>query len=368
MLKASGDVLDEEEKMKKLLSVLLMMLLVLGLFGCSGGNEGGETPADQPEEAAMKVALIVTGGTLGDQAHNDAMWNGVKQFGSENGVTVDSVELTEVADIETTVRTMAQDGYNLFILNSADGADMMDTLCVDLPDCKFIMYNGTNEGGYENLVNVTTDVAGAGFLTAIMGMLVNETITGEKKVGYVGGVRNPNLERVRYSMQAAADLLGGTYYPAYVGNFNDAAAAKELCQQMQSEGVHVIQAWAGGANKGVYEAAETAGEGYYSLGAATGQYHMSQTIFASLATLTDKIMYDLCTAAFKGEFKAGTFEASVLNGMVDCTLAPDSRADLVPEEIRKTVDEYRQKLISGEITAPTTEEEYNAFVAKYVNK
>lgn len=359
--------------MKKLLAVLLTAVMLLALAGCGGsgsgndsgnggGSSGGTTGGTPEGDQAVKLCLIVTGGTLGDQANNDAMYEGIKAFADGKGIKFDAVELAEVADIDTTVRTMASDGYTFFAFNSPDGADLLDTLCPDLPGVTFVMYNGTNAGGYSNLTNVTTDVAGAGFLCAIFGCLMNEIITGEKAVGYIGGVRNPNLERVRYSMQAAAELIGGRLDAAYVGNFTDAAAGKEIAQQMQSGGVHVIQAWGGGANKGVYEAAETAGEGYYSLGAANGQYHMSNTIIASLNTRMGAIMEDICTRYAEGTLEAGVYEASVMNGMVDCIYAPDERADVIPDEVTAVVEEYRQKLVSGELTAPTTEEEYNAFV------
>lgn len=296
--------------MKRIFALILVLTLAVSLFaGCGTGA------ADKPAEASeMKLCLIVTGGTLGDQANNDGLYDGIKAFADANNAKFDAVELAEVADIDMTVRTMAADGYTFFAFNSADAADQMDTLCVDLPNVHFVMYNGTNTNGYANLTNVSTDVAGAAFMCGIFASLMNKEITGELKCGYIGGVRNPNLERGRYAMQAAAELLGGELSSAYVGSFTDAATAKEIAQQMQGEGVRIIQAWAGGANKGVFEAAETAGEGYYSMGAATGQYHMSQSIVASLKTDIAAIMSDICTQYAAGTLASGTYEASVARG------------------------------------------------------
>ncbi len=356
---------------KRFLAVLLTAVTALSLLaGCSGGGGSGSGSGDAAGSAGDgekgKFCFIITGGTLGDQAINDAMYEGMKASAEKNGVQFDAVELAEVSDIDTTVRTMAADGYTFFTFNSADGADLMDTLCIDLPGVTFAMYNGTNTGGYSNLVNITTDVAGAGFLCAVFGCMMNEHLVGERAVGYIGGIRNPNLERVRYAMQAAADIIDGRLDAAYVGDFTDAATAKEIAQQMQSGGVHVIQAWAGGGNMGIYEAAETAGEGFYSLGGANGQYHMSNTIIASLNTQADLIMEDVCDKYMNGTLEAGTYSASVMNGMVDCIYAPDERADIIPDEITAAVEEYRQKIVNGELVPPTTEDEYNAFVAANV--
>ncbi len=349
---------------KRILSMILVAAMLSLLVGCAGGEKDEGSKGDGE---MGKICFIITGGTLGDQAINDAMFSGMETFADKNGVQFDAVELAEVSDIDATVRSMAADGYTLFAFNSADGADLMDTLCIDLPDVTFAMYNGTNMGGYPNLVNITTDVAGAGFLCAVLGCLMNEHLGGERAVGYIGSIRNPNLERVRYAMQAAADVIGGRLDAAYVGSFTDAATAKEIAQQMQSGGIHVIQAWAGGGNMGIYEAAETAGDGFYSMGGANGQYHLSDTIVAALNTQADLIMEDICNKYMNGTLEAGIYDASVKNGMVDCIYAPDERADLIPDDITAVVEEYRQKIVDGELIPPTTEEEYTAFAEAHIS-
>lgn len=374
--------------MKRVLALLIVAVLALSMLAGCGGNgnktpdnsgnkTGNNTPGgdtQQPSGGGVsggadvgKYCLIVTGGTLGDQANNDGLYGGMKKFADETGAQFDAVELAEVADIDMTVRTMANDGYTFFAFNSSDGTDQMDMLCPDLPNVTFVMFNGTNAGGYDNLVNITTETAGAAFMCGIFATLMNEQLGGERVCGYIGGVRNPNLERARYGMQAAAELLGGKLNSAYVGSFTDAATAKEIAQQMQREGVRIIQAWGGGANKGVFEAAETAGEGYYSMGAATGQYHMSDTIIASLKTDLEGVMYDICTQYVAGTLSSGTYEVSVEGGRIDCMYAPDGRADIIPAEVTAQMDEYRQKLIAGELFAPSTEEEYNQFVSEYLS-
>ena len=261
---------------------------------------------------------------------------------------------------------MIAQGYDLFIFNSADGSDLMEELCTDFPDVHFVMHNGT-AGPFDNLTNVTNDVAGAAFLCGVFAALMNQSITGELKAGYVGGVRNPNLERARYAMQAAVEYLGGQLSAVYVGSFNDTAAAKEIAQQMQAEGIYVIQAWAGGANMGVFEAAETAGEGYYSMGGATGQFHMSNSIVASLAMKLDVLYKDVCALAYAGTLASGTYAARLDDGTIDCVFAPDDRANVIPQEVAAKVDEFRRKLILGEMKAPSTEEEYNSFRAQYLD-
>lgn len=365
--------------MKKLLSLFLVAVLLLSLVaGCAKPGEPGKTevPATKPTTdqkdptkpagSDYHIVYLLTGGKLGDQAANDAQYEGCKRFADRIGARFDAIELEELIDLDATVRQMAAEGVDIITLNSGDGSDMMDELCTEFPDIKFLMQNGTNYSGYDNLYNVTSDVAEAAFLCGIFATEMNVALGGEKKCGYVGGVRNPNLERARYSMQAAAELLGGQLTAVYVGNFTDAAAAKEITQQMHSDGIHIVQAWAGGCNKGVYEAAETAGEGYLSMGAATGQFHMSDTIVASLASLIDVAYEKFCEQIYEGTLEPGLHALNLKDGTIDCVFAPDERANQIPEAVAKKVEEYRQKLINGELFAPKTEEEYNDFVKKFI--
>lgn len=344
--------------MKKILTILTLVVCSISLAFAGGDKENSN-------EKTIRFCLTVTGGRLGDQANNDAVWKGIKEFADENGYEAKAIELDEVADVDRTVREMYAAGFNCFCFLSSDAADQMDDLCPDFPDAKFIMWNGTNKNGYPNLTNVIGDVASGAFLTAICGCLMNETINGQRLVGYIGGVRNPNLERVRYGMQAGAKMIGGECIATYVGSFTDATKAKEITQQMYSNGVEVIQAWAGGANKGIFEAAETAGEGHLSMGGATGQFHMSSTIYASLASKTDEIFKLLCGKVVDETIEGGTFVVSVKNGMIDCLFAPDERASIVPESVKAEIEKYRKMIISGELIVPETAEEYNQFIEKY---
>lgn len=68
-----------------------------------------------------------------------------------------------------------------------------------------------------------------------------------------------------------------------------------------------------------------------------------------------------------GTIQAGYFEASATNGMVDCIYSPREGVEAVPDDIKAIVDEYRQKIVSGELEIPKTEEEYSAFIEKFAN-
>lgn len=364
--------------MKRLISMTLTLLLLVGvLSGC--GNEGGQssgsatpaaTPAgtgepsstpSSPEKTPLQIGFVICGGKLGDQATNDSSYAGLEKFCADTGATLKYVELSELQDIEPAIRNYADQGVNLIISNSADPSEFIPDIAPDYPDIKFIINEGTVEG-CDNVLNTRTSVADASFLCGAFAALMSESLGGAKEAGFIGGVRNPNLERAQYGFTAGAEYVGGKSTVAYVGNFTDAAAAKELAHQMFGGGLRIVQAWSGGANTGIFEAAANQGEGYYTLGGATGQFHMSDSIIASNVKNLDVLMYDLCEQAMNGTLPSGTQTYDITAGAVGIKYPTDARVDLVPQDIKDQIAQLQEKIVSGEITCPSTEAEYKTFL------
>ena len=69
----------------------------------------------------------------------------------------------------------------------------------------------------------------------------------------------------------------------------------------------------------------------------------------------------------EGTLPHGTVSYGLTDGAVDIAYAPDQRADIIPQEIKDTIDDLREKIINGEIDVPTTQAEYDAFSAAQVD-
>ncbi len=363
--------------MKKLLALLLVGIMVFAV-ACGGSGDSGSTGGDSSEststggdtsssaaepKAEVKVALIVTGGTLGDQAANDAIYNGIKKYTDEVGGELATFEAPELQDVESAAIDYCEEGYTLLAFNSSQSEDAVKAVAPDYPDVTFILSESAIEG-MDNVYNINTDIADAAFLAGVYAALTNEEITGELKAGYVSGVRNPQLDRAFYAFQAGAKYIGGETQAVYVGSFTDAATAKEITNQMLSEGIMVVQAFAGSANVGVYEAIDQAGGDAQAMGAATGQFHMSDSIKASLTKDSDVTFYDVCKMIYEGELEQG-----VVFGLGDKAVGlkynPDNADDAISQNILDMVEEIQAKIVADEIEPPYTEDDYNSFDMKY---
>lgn len=347
--------------MKKILLAVLMASMVV-LTACSGEKSSTkETPQKENEENQHKVVYIIQGGKLGDQAENDAVWSGVQKYAEETGIECAAFELAELQDFESTARSYCDKGFDLIICTNTV-EEFVEGIAQDYPEACFVVKEGKLETDLDNILNVRTKIQEAGFVSGAFAALFNKELTGKAETAFIGGVRNPDLDRARYGFAAGAKYVGGNSTDLFVGSFTDAAKAKELATQLYSDDVRIMQAWSGGANTGIFEAAKNMGENYYAMGGATGQFHMSEKIVASQVKNSDVTYYNVCKNVYNNEWEAGTLLLGLEENAVGIKYAPDGRDAVIPQEIKDRVEELKEKVISGEIIPPSTEEEYNEFL------
>lgn len=347
--------------MRKLIA-LITMVSVLVLTAC-GGQKAVATEQAEAAAGSPEILFLLAGGRLGDQAANDASWSGIQKYSEETGAACSFFELSELQDFDATVRSYCDKGIDLVICNASSVSEFIPPVAEAYPDVKFVVMEGSAEVSTENLLNIRFRVAEAGFISGAFAALMNQELNGKAETAFIGGVRNPDLDRAQFGFAAGAKYVGGNSTPVYVGNFTDAAKSKELAIQLYSGDVRIMQAWAGGANTGIFEAAKSMGDGYYSMGGATGQFHMSDSIIASQVKNTDVASYDACKMALEGTWESGTIDLGLSDEAVGIKYAPDGRDEPIPQEIKDRVEEIRKLVISGEIVPPSTEEEYAKYIA-----
>jgi len=342
-------------QMRKYVSGLLAATLVaVSVCGCSEAADGSEVKKD------YKIALVAAG-VFGDQGMNDALLHGMELFTEQTGIKVTSVEIKEFSDHAINAQNFAQQGYDL-VLMGGPVSEIIPEIATEYPDTHFLLNKGTI-GDVPNVTSVQFDEAGGGFLAGAFAVLMSEQLNGSKTVGWVGGERIPDLEKARYAFSAAARYMGGDCNVVYVGSFSDIAKGKEIALSMYNSGSSIVQAYAGGASNGVYQAAQSLGEEYYAMGCATGQFDLApdKIIASSVVKYDDFFSFMLSDYAKTGSMESGIVRADLTSGGTGIRFSPEI-GDKVPEDIKKQIEELEAKIVSGEIKVPTTEEEYNIFI------
>ena len=178
-----------------------------------------------------------------------------------------------------------------------------------------------------------------------------------KIIGFLGGMENSVINDflVGY-IQGAKDVDPDTQVAlAYVGNFYDSAAGKDMALTQYQNGADVGFNVAGSAGLGQIEAAVDAKR--YAFGVDSDQAAVLPDYAANIPTSALKNVGNSLIRAIKedmdGELPYGTLEyLGLSDGGVEL-VEDDHYKEVVPEEIRTKIEDLKQQIIDGKITVPT---------------
>lgn len=354
--------------MKKFLAVMLSLVMVLSMAGCGSKEEAasGEGGSGEP----YKVALVIAG-VLGDKSFYDSANEGLTKLKDELGAEKFDFKVEQMgggsadqANWEPTILDYCESGeYDLIITGSWQMGDPLASAANTYKDQKFIYFDETYDfegyGNNENIYNVLFKQNEVSYLAGALAGLMTKTegidginasdniisvlggqdgiVINDFVVGYIQGAKDVN-----------PDVKVAT---SYVGNFDDAAKGKDLALSMFNAGSDIGFCVAGNAGNGQIEAAKETGK--YAIGVDSDQAALLPDYAASIPTSAVKNVGNALYAAIKeamaGELAYGTTESfGLADGGVE--LVKDAHyEEIVPEDIRKTIDELEQKVIKGEI-------------------
>ncbi|MGI6578777.1 MAG: BMP family lipoprotein [Saccharofermentanales bacterium] len=322
--------------------------------------EKEETKKEEPATKDYKIAMVAAG-VFGDQGMNDALLNGMNIFTENTGILVDSVEISDFSDHAINARNFAQQGYDV-VLMGGPVSEIMPEIAAEFPDTHFILNKGTITD-MDNVTSVQFNEAGGGFLSGAFAVIMSKELGVEPKVGWVGGERIPDLEKARYAFSAAVEYMGGECDVVYVGSFTDIAKGKEIAMQMYNDGATFVQAYAGGASNGVYQAVESVEGEKYALGCATGQFHLSpDKILASSVVMYDQYFSNMLEEYVEtGKIDSGLQIANIETGGTGLLYSPEI-GDMIPDSVKTQIEDLKNQIIDGTLVVPTNEEQYNELI------
>lgn len=353
--------------MKKFLAVMLSLAMALSMAGCGSKETASGGAAGEP----YKVALVIAG-TLGDKSFYDSANEGLTKLKDELGADKFDFKVEQMgggsadqANWEPTILDYCESGeYDLIITGSWQMGDPLASAANTYKDQKFIYFDETYDfdgyGNNENIYNVLFKQNEVSYLAGALAGLMTKTegidginasdsiisvlggqdsiVINDFVVGYIQGAKDVN-----------PDIKVAT---SYVGNFDDAAKGKDLALSMFNAGSDIGFCVAGNAGNGQIEAAKETGK--YAIGVDSDQAALMPDYAASIPTSAVKNVGNALYAAIKeamaGELSYGVVESfGLADGGVE--LVKDAHyEEIVPQDIRKTIDELEQKVIKGEIT------------------
>lgn len=337
------------EKLRKGIMVFLICVLTCNMYGCSSKtNNTKKVEKSVDKKSSAKVAMI-TPQKLGDNGPIDALHDGLVEGGKTYDLEVKVLE-PEPGEYEDVMRSMCDDGYGLIISIFTQMQDAVSRVAGEYPNVKFVQIQGDLEMDNVRTLNFK-DQEGA-FLSGVVAAQMSKT----GKVSVIAGAEvGDNIRNIAGFEAGAKDVkpdIETTHL--YVGSFEDPTKGKELANTLLNEEYDVILQVCASSSLGIREAIKEKGGETYMIGNCVDE---SNVIPGQVpcSTFTDykKWILDSMKAFSEDEFEAGVFNQGIKDGVIDCVFPSDDVMH-IPDEIKRSVEDYKSKIVAGEIKPPAT--------------
>lgn len=305
----------------------------------------------QAAQAKFRAALIIIQ-QEGDKGPIDLIVNGFKR-GSERLGYVEHkiVYVGDPSQYTSTLRRLAEDGYNVIECTWPPMADAISEVAPYFPETRFVLFDGNLEQPLPNVKCTLYKEDEAAFLAGIIAGKMTKT----NRLGFIGNADIDLIHRFLTGFAQGARYVNPavTIRWSYVG-VEDPAKGKETANLYFKQGIDIIHSAASRSSLGVYEAAVQAGK--FVIGADADVIYLGpKNILTSVGVFFDNTAELALEEVVKGSFKAGLQVYGLADNGVGLTRLNDA---LIPKDVVALVEEAKSKLLRGEIKLEKEESYY----------
>ncbi|MDM8528713.1 BMP family ABC transporter substrate-binding protein, partial [Anaerolineales bacterium HSG24] len=334
----------------RLWSMLALIVLVsLFVSSCSSGG-GGDTSGD-----SFKAAIVTDTAGLGDQSFNDQANRGLERAKAELSIGTQVYETSQPSDYEPSLAKAPAQGNNITFGVGFLMTDALINASAQNPDAKYAIIDSVVEG--DNVVSINFKEEEGSFLVgAVAGLM-----TKSNKVGFIGGLEVPLIKKFEAGFQAGVMTVNpdAEVLVTYAGSFNDPGKGKEIALSQYADGADVIYHASGGTGIGMFQAAQEKGEGFWAVGVDSDQYELApDNVLTSMMKRVDTAVYETIKNVKEGNFKSGITVFGLKEDGVGLSPTTDKNT---PQDVIDKANALGEKIIAGEFTVPTTDEELESF-------
>ena len=320
-----------------------LALAALVLVGaCGEGSRAGGCRATGGASADSFCVALLTPGPISDQSWNGGAYQGLMTIRDSLGAQVSHIQTRTPADFEENFREYGARGFHMVIGHGFEFQDAAKRVGPQFPKTVFVTTSGNSAGA--NVAGISFNFSDAAYLAGILA----GHMTRSRTLGVIGGTELPPVKesfeafaRGVKSVHPSASVL-----TAFVGNWDDVSAGKELALAQIARGADVIFVNADAAGLGVFQAAREK-KGVYVVGSNADQNGIAPQV--TLGSVVIDLPRAFLTVA--REIKAGTFQPRVVvfdakTNVVRLVLNPALMATL-PARALKQVDSVSALIHSG---------------------
>jgi basic membrane protein A len=324
-------------------------MLVLSGAACAGdaSQERGEGEGDADP---FRVALL-TAGPVSDAGWYAGAYEGLLLIQDSLGARVSHQQTRSPAEFDEAFFSYASSGYDLIFAHGFEYQDAAVRAGEQFPEVTIVVSAGGRVS--ENVFPLIYRLEEASYLAGMVAGWM--TVSGT--VGMVGGVAIPPAVGTFRAFEAGAKSTNPrvTVLEAFIGSWDDVAAAKEAAVAQLRRGADVLIHNTDAASFGVFQAVREvseAGGTAWALGMNRDQNDVAPEITLGSAIIRiPRSFVEVARAYLDGTLGQGAIYNDLANGGVEFVPSP-RHAELFTPEILSALEEARAGIKEGSLDIP----------------
>ena len=301
---------------------------------------------NHPQKAAttaFKVALL-TPGPISDQAWNAAAYLGLLRIKDSIGAQISTVQTKSPEEFDENFRQYGAEGYQLVFANGFEYQDAVQRVALDYPKTIFVTTSGDRTGA--NWAGIDFAFEDGAYVAGVVAAMMTKSHI----IGTIGGTELPPVRRGFAGFAAGARSVNPSIkiLSSYVGNWDDAGAAKEQALAQINQGANVIFQNADAAGLGVFQAVKDS-KGVWIIGSNADQNAIAPavTIGSVIINLPHALLM-VATEIHDGLFVPRVIKLGAQQQVVRFVINP-ALGDQVPARARVALDSVQHNMEMGRL-------------------
>lgn len=377
----------KNRKITLFLALLLSLIMFLAACGQSGNNKdknnnqgaqneevnnNDENKGNNNEEATadFSAGMVTDIGGVDDKSFNQSAWEGLQSWGDKHGFSkgngYDYVQSNEKADYVPNLTRLIRDKYDLIFGIGFELEEDLDTISQQYPDTHFAIVDEIIE--QDNVASIMFKEHEGSFLVGVAAAMKTET----NKVGFVGGIDSPLINKFESGFIAGVKSVNKDIEVKveYAESFGAADKGKIIASNMYNNDIDIIYHAAGGTGNGVFNEARDLKKNdpdrsIWVIGVDRDQHEEGiiedhNITLTSMIKRVDVAVEDVTQQAMDGKHHGGeVLEYGLDDDAIGFSTANE---EAMTDDIIDAVNEWKEKILSGEVEVPQTRDETEAYV------
>lgn len=300
----------------------------------------GGRASESASESGFRVALL-TPGPISDQAWNGAAYAGLERIRDSLGAEISHIQTKTPAEFDENFRQYGAQGYDLVI---GHGFEFQEAARRVAPLYRKTRYATT---GGEGLDSTVIALAFAFHEPAYLAGMAAAAVSKTGIIGVIGGTELPPVKAGFAGFEAGARAVRPDIQmlTSYVGNWDDASAAKEQALAQIARKADVIWHNADAAGLGIFQAVRQS-KGVYIIGANADQNGVAPEV--TLGSVVIDVPHAFLLLARRvqgGEANEPTIQFRTASDVV--RWVPNPGLSMIPAATTARIDSVRAAIVAG---------------------